>query len=114
MIIDISGSRPLSVLRRALAPSGTLVLTGGDRYGHPVLTGMSRQARAPFLSVTSSQRLGAFFARENTADYQTLAQPVESGALMPVIDRTYPVANAADAIRRIAAGHATGKGVIII
>jgi NADPH:quinone reductase-like Zn-dependent oxidoreductase len=114
VIIDISGSRPLHVLRRALAPRGTLVLTGGDSYDRPALTGMSRQVRAPFLSTFTAQRLRTFLARENAADYQTLAQLTESGALTPVIDRTYPLGEAAEAIRRIAAGHATGKGIIII
>jgi NADPH:quinone reductase-like Zn-dependent oxidoreductase len=113
-IIDISGSRPLSLLRRALAPGGVLVLTGGDRYDRPVIAGMSRQIRAPFISLFTSQRLRAFIARENAADYQALAQLAETGAITPVIDRTYPLADAADAIRRIAAGHAVGKGIITI
>ena len=113
-IIDIAGSRPLSLLRRALAPRGTLVLTGGDRYDRPVLVGMSRQLRASLLSMFTAQRLRAFIARENAADYQTLAQLAESGALTPVIDRTYPLSDAAEAIRRIASGHATAKGVITI
>jgi NADPH:quinone reductase-like Zn-dependent oxidoreductase len=114
VIIDISGSRPLSVLRRALAPRGVLVLAGGDRYDRPVFIGMSRQSRAPFLSMFSGQRLRTFIARENVADYQALGQLAESGAITPVIDRTYPLADAADAIRQIAAGHATGKGIITV
>jgi len=114
VIIDISGSRPLSVLRRALAPRGVLVLTGGDRYDRPALIGMSRQARAPFLSMLTSQQLRVFIAKESAADYQALAQLAESGTITPVIDRTYPLADAADAIRRIAAGHAAGKGIITI
>jgi NADPH:quinone reductase-like Zn-dependent oxidoreductase len=114
VIIDISGSRPLSVLRRALAPRGVLVLTGGDRYDRPALFGMSRQARAPFLSMFTSQRLRTFIARESAAEYQALAQLAESGTITPVIDRTYALADAADAIRRIAAGHAAGKGIITI
>jgi NADPH:quinone reductase-like Zn-dependent oxidoreductase len=113
-IIDISGSRPLSVLRRALAPGGVLVIAGGDRYDRPALIGMSRQARAPFLAMFTGQRLRVMLARENAADCQALAQLAESGAITPVIDRTYPLADAADAIRRIAAGHATGKGIITI
>ena len=43
-----------------------------------------------------------------------MAELAESGAITPVIDRTYQLADAADAIRRIAAGHATGKGIITI
>jgi NADPH:quinone reductase-like Zn-dependent oxidoreductase len=114
VIIDISGSRPLSVLRRALAPRGVLVLAGGDRYDRPVFIGMSRQSRAPFLSMFSGQRLRTFIARENVADYEALGQLAESGAITPVIDRNYSLADAADAIRQIAAGHATGKGIITI
>ena len=114
VIIDISGSRPLSVLRRALAPRGVLVLTGGDRYDRRVLIGMSRQTRAPFLSMFTGQQLRVFIAKESAADYQALAQLAESGAITPVIDRTYPLADAPDAIRRIAAGHAAGKGIITI
>jgi NADPH:quinone reductase-like Zn-dependent oxidoreductase len=114
VIIDISGSRPLSLLRRALAPRGVLVLTGGDRYDRPALIGMSRQARAPFLSMFTGQQLRVFIAKENAAEYQALAQLAESDTIAPVIDRTYPLADAADAIRRIAAGHAAGKGIITI
>lgn len=114
VIIDISGSRPLSLLRRALAHRGTLVVTGGDRYDRPALTGMSRTVRVPFLSMVTSQRLRAFIARENAADYQALAQLTEDGSLTPVIDRTYPLASAAEAIRCIASGHATGKGIVTI
>ncbi len=114
VIIDVSGSRPLSLLRRALAPRGTLVIVGGDRYDRPALTGVSRQLRAPFLSMFTGQRLRTFLARENAADYQTLAQLAESGAVTPVIGRTYPLAEAAEAIRRIATGHATGKGIVTI
>jgi NADPH:quinone reductase-like Zn-dependent oxidoreductase len=114
VIVDISGSRPLSLLRRALAPRGTLVLAGGDRYDRPVVTGMSRQLRAPFLSMTTSQRLRTLLARENAADYQELARLAESGAIAPVIDRTYPLDAAPEAIAAIAGGHATGKGVVVI
>jgi NADPH:quinone reductase-like Zn-dependent oxidoreductase len=114
VIIDTAGSRPLAVLRRALAPRGTLVLAGGDRYDRPVVTGMSRQLRATILSMFTGQRLSALLAKENAADLETLAQLAEDGAITPVIDRTYPLADAAEAIRQIAGGHATGKGVVTV
>ena len=114
VIIDTAGSRPLPVLQRALAPRGTLVLVGGDRYDHPVLFGMARQASLPLRSLFTRQRLRTFIAREKAADLRLLTQLAESGALTPVIGRTYPLASAADAIRDIAAGHASGKGVITI
>src|SRR6516162_3901569 len=114
VIIDVAGQRPLPELRRALAPRGILVLAGGDRYDRPVVTGMSRQSRAALLSPFTSQRLRTLIARENAADLETLAQLAESGAVTPVIDRTYPLEDAAEAIRNIASGHATGKAVVLI
>jgi NADPH:quinone reductase-like Zn-dependent oxidoreductase len=114
VIIDIAGQRSLATLRRALAARGTLVLAGGDRYDRPVLTGMSRQSRAALLSMFTGQRLRTLLARENAADLETLAGLAESGAVTPVIDRSYPLADTAKAIREIAAGHATGKGVVIV
>jgi NADPH:quinone reductase-like Zn-dependent oxidoreductase len=114
VIIDLAGNRPLSLLRRALDRRGTLVVTGGDRYDRPALTGMGRTARAPLESMLTRQRLRAFIARENAADYQALAQLAESGSVRPVIDRLYPLASAAEAIRSIASGHATGKGIVTI
>lgn len=114
VIIDTAGNRPLALLRRALAPRGTLVLAGGDRYDRPVVTGMSRQLRATSLSMFTGQRLRPLLARENAADLETLARLAGDGAVTPVVDRTYPLADAAEAIRQIAGGHATGKGVVVI
>ena len=36
-------------------------------------------------------------------------EPREAGTITPVIDRTYPLAEAADAVRYIHEGHAAGK-----
>ncbi len=46
----------------------------------------------------------------NAADLETLARLAESGAVTPVVDRTYPLEDAAEAIRNIA----SGKGVVVI
>ena len=114
VIIDTAGGRPLPDLQRALTPRGTLVLVGGDSYDHAVLTGMARQASMPLRSLFTRQRLRTFVARQKAADLRALTLLAQSGTLTPVIGRTYPLADAADAIRDIAAGHATGKGVITV
>jgi NADPH:quinone reductase-like Zn-dependent oxidoreductase len=114
VIIDTAGSRPLPDLQRALTPRGTLVLVGGDSYDHPVLIGMARQASMPLRSLFTRQRLRTFIARQKAADLRALTELAQSGTLTPVIGHTYPLADAADAIRDIAAGHAAGKGVIIV
>jgi NADPH:quinone reductase-like Zn-dependent oxidoreductase len=111
LILDIGGNTPLRRLRRALTPAGTLVIAGGEggRW-----TGMGRQLRALALSPLIRQRLTTFISRHRQADLDTLRQLAETGQLIPVIDRTYPLAEAPQAIRHLAAGHARGKIAITI
>ena len=48
-----------------------------------------------------------------TDDLETLAAMLASGAIRPVIERTYPLAETADALRHLGEGHAAGKLVIV-
>ena len=59
-------------------------------------------------------RLRGLIAKERAEDLDALTQLIESGAVTPAIDRTYPLAEAPDAIRYLADGHAAGKVVITI
>ncbi|GLX02686.1 NAD(P)-dependent alcohol dehydrogenase [Microtetraspora sp. NBRC 16547] len=115
VIIDTAGNRPVSLLRRALTPRGTLVLVGGEHGGGRLLGGFDRQMlRAPFMSMFVSQRLRSLMAKEHAADLEELRRLIDSGAVTPVIDRAYPLADAADAIRHLAQGHAAGKTVVTV
>jgi NADPH:quinone reductase-like Zn-dependent oxidoreductase len=111
LILDIGGNSRLSRLRRALTRRGTLVIVGGegDRW-----TGVGRQLRALALSVLIRQRLTMFVSRHRQADLDTLRLLTEGGQVIPVIGRTYPLAEAPQAIRHLHAGHARGKIVITI
>jgi NADPH:quinone reductase-like Zn-dependent oxidoreductase len=113
VIIDIGGSRRLAHLRRALAPKGTLVITGGEDGGR-WLGGIGRNVRALLLSPFVSQRLTAFVARERPADLVALRDLADSGAITPAIDRTYPLSQAAAAVRHLAEGRTRGKVVITV
>ena len=114
VIIDTAGNRPLSLLRRAMTPHGTLALVGGEHGGGRVLGGFHRQLRAPLVSLFVGQRLRAVVAKERAEDLEALTRLIESGAVTPVIDRTYALAHAPDAIRYLAGGHAAGKVVVIV
>ena len=114
VVVDTAGNRPLSLLRRALTPRGVLVLVGGEGGGGPLLGGMDRQLRAPLVSVVSSQRLRVLAARERVADLRTLTRLIESGAVTPHLDRTFPLAQAADALRYLELGHAAGKVTVTV
>ena len=113
MIIDIGGNRRQAHLRRALAPKGTLVITGGEDGGR-WFGGIGRNLRAQLLSPFVGQKLTAFVARERHADLMTLRDLADSGAITPAIDRTYPLSQTAAAVRHLAEGRARGKIVITI
>ena len=113
LILDIGGNSPLSRLRRALAPSGTLVLVGGED-GDRWTGGMGRQLRAVALSPFVRQRLTMKTPREHYTDLERLAQLVETGQLTPTIDKTYPLNQAPDAMRHLQAGQARGKLAIAV
>jgi NADPH:quinone reductase-like Zn-dependent oxidoreductase len=109
LIVDTAGRRSLSTLRRALAPTGTLVIVGGEGGGR-WLGGFDRQIlRAPLLSLFVGQKLRPLVSNEPHEDLETLKELLEAGTITPVIDRTYPLAEAADAVRYIHEGHAAGK-----
>jgi NADPH:quinone reductase-like Zn-dependent oxidoreductase len=111
VILDIGGNRRLSHLRRALTPRGRLVIVGGETDGR-LLGGSDRQVRAQLLSPLVSQKLGTFIASENGDDLMVLRDLIEAGKVSPAVDRTYPLSEAAAAIRYLRDGHARGKVVI--
>ena len=111
VILDIGGNSRLTRLRRALTPTGRLVIVGGETDGR-WLGGSDRQLRAAVLSLFVRQKLGTFVASENSADLLVLRDLIESGRVTPAIDRTYPVSDVASAIRQVIDGRARGKVVI--
>ena len=112
-IIDIAGNRRLSELRGLLSRKGTLVITGGENGG-PWLGGTERNLRASLASPFVPQKLTAFVSRLNRDDLLVLRDLIETGAITPPIDRTYPLGDAAAALRYLAAGRAQGKVVLTI
>jgi len=113
IILDIGGNSRLSHLRRALTSAGTLVIVGGETDGR-WLGGFDRQLRAMVLSPLVSQKLTILGAKENAADLSALGELLESGKVTPAIDRTYPLSEAAAAIRHLQEGNARGKVVIAV
>jgi NADPH:quinone reductase-like Zn-dependent oxidoreductase len=114
VIIDTAGSRSLAELRRALAPGGALAIVGGEG-GNRWTGGFGRQIlRAPALSLFVGQRLRPVVTKERSADLDVLRGFIEAGDVTPAVDRTYPLADAADAIRYMRSGAVRGKVVIDI
>jgi len=114
LIVDCAGRRPLHRIRRALARKGVLVIVGGDGGGDWT-GGFFRQVlRAPALSLFTGQRLRPIMAVDNRADLEALTKLVDEGKLKPVVGRTFALPDAADAIRYLEEGHATGKIVVTV
>lgn len=112
VILDTAGNRPLSQLRRALTPRGTLVIVGGEDAGKWL--GMRRQLRAAALSPFVGQKLGFFIAKQRSRDLEELGKLLETGAVTAVVDRTFPLDEVPQAISYLRGGHARGKVVITI
>ncbi len=108
LILGANGDRSLADYRRALAPGGRYVMTGGSdrQIFQSLLLG-------PWMS-GGSKKMGAMTARANREDLLFVKGLIEAGRLKPVIDRRYPLAEVADAIRYLETGHARGKVVISV
>ena len=114
LIVDTAGRRPLSQLRRALTPKGTLVIVGGDGGGRWTGGFFRGMLRAPLVSLFVGQRMVGLATKIKHDDLVALTELIEAGTLTPVIDRTYPLIEASDAIRYLAEGHAAGKIVVTV
>jgi NADPH:quinone reductase-like Zn-dependent oxidoreductase len=112
VILDNVEAQPLAAVRRALTPTGTLIPNSGR--GGRWLGPIGRIVTARVLSGFTRQRLRPFTSVEKRQDLLTLADLLATGRVTPVIDRTYPLDAAADALRHVAAGHTRGKVVITI
>lgn len=111
LVLDIAGNPSLSRLRRTLTPKGTAVIVGGEEGGS-FSGGMNRQLRALLLSPFVGQRLTMCVAKERAADLERLNPLLEDGRVVPSIDRTYALADAAEAMRRMEVGDIRGKVAI--
>ncbi|MEV6756884.1 NAD(P)-dependent alcohol dehydrogenase [Streptomyces sp. NPDC051214] len=113
IILDTAGNRPLSLLRRALAPKGVLVMVGGEGGGDWV-GGMGRQLGGYVLSPCLGQTLSSVIARVRHEDLLALKELAENGTITPAIDRTYPLDEAVTAIKHLETGHPRGKIVVTV
>ena len=113
VVIDTGGNSRLSHIRRALAPRGRIVLVGGETDGK-FLGGFGRQLRAPLVSLFVGPKMKLFGAKEKAQDLVALRELIEAGKVAPAVDRTFPLAESAAAVRYMQDGHARGKVVIAV
>jgi NADPH:quinone reductase-like Zn-dependent oxidoreductase len=115
LIVDNVGNRSLADLRRVLVPAGAAVLVGGGgpkdgRWIGPLIMPIKALLLRPFVR----QKLTFFIAEMNRADLASLAELMADGKVTPVVDRIYPLEQAAAALRYLEEGHARGKVIVSI
>jgi NADPH:quinone reductase-like Zn-dependent oxidoreductase len=115
VVFDLVGNRSLTACRRALSRTGTLVLSGGGVFaGGSVAGPIGLLVRGRLVSRFVRQRVLPLTAKPSRANLATLRELAETGALIPVIDRTLPLSETAAAIRYLEQEHARAKVVLSV
>jgi NADPH:quinone reductase-like Zn-dependent oxidoreductase len=113
LILDNVSTHSLLDYKRVMTPNGVYVMIGSTDPGH-WFGWLVGPVEAWLLSPFTSQKFGMILADLNKEDLGTLATLMESGKVTPVIDRTYKLSEAAEALRYLEKGHARGKVVVTV
>jgi len=113
VLFDNAGNRSWAAMRRVLAPEGTVVLVGGPRT-KLVLGPLGHLARVKIASKLRGGSAVFFVAKPNGADLATLVELAEAEKLRPVVEERYELAQIAQAMDRLGAGHVRGKLVVTV
>jgi NADPH:quinone reductase-like Zn-dependent oxidoreductase len=109
LVFAANGYHSLSAYKRALTPKGIYIMAGGSmtQIFQSMLMGS-------MMSETGGRQMSGVRAKRSQKDLTFLKELVEAGKVIPVIDRSYPLNEAAEALRYVGKGHAKGKVVITI
>ena len=109
LILGVNGDRSLFEYKRSLSPKGIYVAVGGSN--RQIFQAM---VLGPLMSIGRRRKMCILAARPKAADLDVIKGFLEAGTIRPVIDRTYPLSEAAAAMRYLDAGHVKGKIVLAI
>ena len=113
LVIDIGGLNSIRRLRSVMAPSGTLVIVGGEG-GDRFTGGIGRQLRAALLSPFVKQRLMMMISKEHHTFMERLVDHVVAGDVAPSVQSRFSLGEASEAVRQLETGQASGKSVIVV
>ena len=112
VMIDIAGSKPFRKFRRVLTPGATVVIVGAKFPSNKGIGPLGHMIGTILAALGRSQKASFFISKINKDDLELLGQWMEAGKMKPVVDKSFPLAEAADALRYLGTGHARGKVVL--
>jgi NADPH:quinone reductase-like Zn-dependent oxidoreductase len=112
VIFDVAATRSIGSMRRVLAPGGIFVQCGASKSGWIAIFG--RIIALVIRQKLLKQRVLMYIAKTRRSDIQYLSDLIIAGRIRPVIDRTYPLADAREAVRYVGTGQARAKVVITV
>ncbi len=113
VIVDNIGNRSIGDVVDVLAPQGIYVIVGAPSED-PWIGAIAAPIRAAFYSPFVDQELKFFVTKTQQKDLEYLANLMRDGKLVSVIDRRYPLAEVAEAIRYLETGRARGKVIVTV
>jgi len=113
VLVDVAGNRSWRENKRVLAPTGKRVLVGMPK-GSKIAGPLPRLARFMLRRQFNKDRQLFFVCKPNRANLAFLRELIEAGKVRPVVDRVYPLCEAADALETMGEGHVQGKLVVRI
>ena len=112
-ILDNVGNRSLSEIRRVLSPDGRVQPNGGGHHPGRWFGSLGSVVTNAIRSRFDRQLLAPFLSTNNADDLAVLRELADGGKITPVIGKTYPLAETAQAIGHIGTGHANGTVVLV-
>jgi NADPH:quinone reductase-like Zn-dependent oxidoreductase len=115
VIFDNVRNHSFAALRRALTPKGICVLAGVGGAGITTGEALGRIIRtftAAALSSFTAQKFAQYQTTTSKEDLVELSELIKTGKLKPVIERSYTLDDAPEALRHLDAGHARGKLIV--
>ncbi|MEX1345579.1 MAG: NAD(P)-dependent alcohol dehydrogenase [Candidatus Limnocylindrales bacterium] len=122
IILDLVGDRPTRALRRALTEEGTLVMVGSSKYSAAgneprglerlFMGTVDRWLTGALGAVLSKQSVRPLIHQDSQDDLAILSAMIEAGELKPVVDRTFRLHEAAEALRYQDESRAPGRVVV--
>ncbi|GAB1820570.1 NAD(P)-dependent alcohol dehydrogenase [Herbidospora sp. RD11066] len=115
VVFDLVGNRSLRDLRKVTTEGGTVLISGGGVYEGGSLFGpLGLMIRARLAATFGRGKIVILQAVQSRASLDELRELADSGRMVPAVDRTYPLAEAADAMRYLETEHARAKVVLTV